>query len=397
MTRNLLAMAAVCAVMFAADAPQTEIAKWIEAQGGELVRGPDGSIVEVSLARTWATDNDIDRVVAIKGLKRLDLSFTYVTDRGIERLQQLQQLEELRLDTSEFITDAALSYLRANRRLTKLVLRGTDITDVGMPFLAELTALKSVDLSHTMLGDVGLESLPALTNIEELNLGGDHISGINLNFLKLLPKLRSLSLSGIQRRNAGACWTPLITDLDLETISQLTGLEELNLGVGVSLGRTGVPVGPGNCKVTGGIRITDPGLVSLGRLRNLRRLDVSGAKITPAGLKPLAALPRLERLSLWNCAQIDDSAASALSALRSLVNLDLSYTPVGDATMHSLAGVHGLKTVYLTDTKVTPAGVAEFRKQKPAAFVSWGQRPPAIPKPPARKDAKDEKAQVELP
>ena len=64
----------------------------------------------------------------MKGLKRLNLSFTYVTDRGIERLQQLPQLEELNLDTAEFITDAAVNYLRANRRLRKLVLRGTDVT-----------------------------------------------------------------------------------------------------------------------------------------------------------------------------------------------------------------------------------------------------------------------------
>jgi len=189
----------------AADAPHASVAQWIEAQGGEIRRGTDGRIVEVSLARTWATDSDIERVVEIKGLKRLDLSFTYVSDRGIERLQQLQQLEELTLDTAEFITDAATNYLRANRKLRKLVLRGTDVTDVSLPYIAELTALKSLDLSYTMLGDGGLESLPALTELEELNLGGTRISGINLNFLKLLPKLRKLGFHGIQRRNAGAC------------------------------------------------------------------------------------------------------------------------------------------------------------------------------------------------
>ncbi len=149
------------------------------------------------------------------------------------------QLEELTLDATEAITDAAASYLRANKHLRKLVLRGTDITDVGMPYLAALTGLKSLDLSHTMVGDVGLESLPALSELEELDLGGTRITGINLNFLKLLPKLKKLSFNGIQRRNAGACWTPLITDLDLDTISLLSGLEDLNLGVGVSLGRTG--------------------------------------------------------------------------------------------------------------------------------------------------------------
>ena len=147
MTRHLLTTAAVvmlsgCWIIGAAEAPQADIQRSIEALGGQLVRGPDGNIVEVSLARTWASNNDIERIVEIKGLKRLDLSFTYVSDAGIERLQQLQQIEELTLDATEAITDAAASYLRANKHLRKLVLRGTDITDVGMPYLAALTGLE---------------------------------------------------------------------------------------------------------------------------------------------------------------------------------------------------------------------------------------------------------------
>lgn len=364
-----------------AEAPQADVAHAIEALGGDVVRGPDGNIVEVSLARTWASNNDIERVVEIKGLKRLDLSFTYVSDAGIERLQQLQQLEELTLDATEAITDAAASYLRANKHLRKLVLRGTDITDVGMPYLAALTGLKSLDLSHTMVGDVGLESLPALSELEELDLGGTRITGINLNFLKLLPKLRKLSFNGIQRRNAGACWTPLITDLDLDTISLLSGLEDLNLGVGVSLGKTGVPVGAGNCHVTGGIQLTDLGVAKLAKLTKLRRLDISGAKITLTGLKVLETLPQLERLSLWNCTALDDSAASEFKAFAKLTNLDLSYTSAGDGTLKTLAVLPNLKLLYLTDTKVTPAGVEAFRKQKPGSFVSWAKRPEAIPRP----------------
>jgi Leucine-rich repeat (LRR) protein len=364
----------------AAEAPQADIARSIEALGGDVVRGPDGNIVEVSLARTWASNNAIERVVEIKGLKRLDLSFTYVSDAGIERLQELQQLEELTLDATEAITDAAASYLRANKHLRKLVLRGTDITDVGMPYLAALTGLKSLDLSHTMVGDVGLESLPALSELEELDLGGTRITGINLSFLKLLPKLKKLSFNGIQRRNAGACWTPLITDLDLDTISLLSGLEDLNLGIGVSLGKTGVAVGAGNCHVTGGIQLTDLGVAKLAKLTKLRRLDISGARMTPTGLKALTSLP-LERLSLWNCSGLDDSAAPEFAALPKLSILDLSYTSASDATLKSLAALPNLKFLYLTDTKVTPAGVEAFRKQRPASFVSWAKRPEAIPRP----------------
>jgi Leucine-rich repeat (LRR) protein len=381
------------AIVFAATAaepPQADLARRIEAQGGYVVRASDGSISDVSLARTWATDNDVERVAEIKTIKRLNLSFTYVTDRGIERLQQLPQLEELNLDTDEFITDAATNYLRANRTLHKLILRGTDITDVGLPYLAQLTGLRSLDLSYTMIGDVGLESLPALTKLEELKLGGDRISGINLNFLKLLPKLTKLDLNGIQRRNAGACWSPLITDLDLETISQLSGLEELNLGIGISLGRTGKAVGAGNCHVSGGIKISDLGVIKLARLRNLRQLDISGAKITPAALKALSQLP-LTRLSLWNCSALDDSAAPELMALSKLANLDLSYTGVGDATLQKLSALPNLKTVYLTDTKVSQSAADAWRAQKPGRFMSWAQRPAPIPKP-TKKDAKPDSA-----
>jgi Leucine-rich repeat (LRR) protein len=373
------ALALTLTAMQAADAPH-----WIETLGGHIVRGPDGAIVEASVARTWATDADIVRIAEIKTLKKLDLSHTYASDRSIEKLPQLQQLEELILDTCEFITDASLNYLRANKNLKRLVLRGTDVTDVGMPHLAQLTGLKRLDISHSMLGDVGLESLSALVELEELNLGGNLITGMNLNSLKLLPKLKKLSFHGIQRRNAGACWSPRITDLDLDTISLLSNLEELDLGIGISLGRVKPTTvrgaeGGGNCRVTGGIQMTDLGLAKLTKLKKLRRLDVSGAQLTPEGIKVLASLPQLERLSLWNCVKLDDSAAEALAAMPKLANLDLSNTLVGDKTLERLAALPNLKFLYLTDTKVTPEAVASFRKKKSTTFVSFARRPEPPP------------------
>ena len=71
----------------------------IEQRGGSVARDKDGVVVEASLERTWATDNDIDFIVELKTIKKLDLSFTYVTDRGIKKLQALQQLDDLTLDT----------------------------------------------------------------------------------------------------------------------------------------------------------------------------------------------------------------------------------------------------------------------------------------------------------
>ncbi len=348
----------------------------IEARGGYVVRDRDGRVTEVSLERTWATDNDIDFVVELGAVKKLDLSFTYVTDRGIKKLQKLAQLEDLTLDTAEFLTDASMAHLRANRALRRLVVRGVDITDAWMPYIGEMTGLRTLDVSHTMLGDVGLEHLPALSELENLKLGGNMITGLNLNFLKLLPKLKSLSLSGVQRRNAGACWTPRITDLDLETVSLLAGLEELDLGVGIGLGLGGKPAAPGggNCKLTGGLQITDLGVAKLARLKNLRRLNLSGARVTTEGIQLLQALP-LERLSLFACQSLDAAAATALAGIPTLATIDLSYTNINDEALQQLAKLPNLKHLYLTETQVTPAAAETFRTQKAGIFVSWAKRP----------------------
>src|SRR5688572_4688144 len=44
----------------------------IEQRGGWVARDKDGTIVEASLERTWATDNDIDFVVDLKTIRKLD-------------------------------------------------------------------------------------------------------------------------------------------------------------------------------------------------------------------------------------------------------------------------------------------------------------------------------------
>ncbi len=357
-------------------APVAYAIERIEQRGGWIARDKTGTIVEASLERTWATDNDIDFIVELKTLKKLDLSFTYVTDRGIKKLQALPQLEDLTLDTTEFLTDASMAHLRANKALRRLVVRGVDITDAGMPYVGEMTGLRSLDISYTMLGDVGLEHLPNLTQLEHLKIGATLITGRNLNFLKLLPKLKSLSLRGVQRRNAGACWTPNVTDLDLDTISLLSGLEELDLGVGIKLGRGGQPAAPGggNCTLTGGLQLSDLGIAKLANLKQLKRLNISGARLTPEGVKALQSLP-LEQLSLWACESLEDPVADVLAGMPTLTQLDLSYTKVGDQGLQRLARLPNLKQLYLTETQVTPAGVESFRKQRPSTFVSWAIRP----------------------
>src|SRR5262249_55626739 len=157
------------------------------------------------------------------------------------------------------------------------------------------------------------------------------------------------------------------TDAETEILSLLEGLEELDLGWGIGAGNR-EPNGSGPlpypCREVGGIRITDLGLSRLGRLKNLRRLDLSGSLITSAGLKHLSSLDQLQTLILWNCKSLDDSAVAALAALPKLSELDLSFTNVTDQGLPGLSQITHLKRLYLTDTRVTRSGLETVHKNK---------------------------------
>ena len=352
----------------------------IEKQGGHVVRNAKGNIVEVSLARTWATDADVEQLAGIKTLKKLDLSLTYVSDVGAQAIGTLTQLEELNLFTAEFITDAAVAFLRSNTNLRVLNLRGTDVTDTSLEYISQLGNLRSLDISFTQIGDVGMEHLAPLSQLEELNVGGTKISGAALHVLKYLPSLKRLSFYGTQRRNAGACWAPVMTDIELDTIALLAGLEELNIGDGVALGapkpaELGPATGEAECRITGGTRITDVGVAKLASLKKLRSLNLSGSVVTGGALKTLAALPNLQRLSLWNAAGINDESAAAFASLQRVTSLDVSNTGIGDRTLASLATLPHLNRLYISDTAVTTEAIAAFKQQRPSTVISWGIRP----------------------
>jgi hypothetical protein len=106
----------------------------------------------------------------------------------------------------------------------------------------------------------------------------------------------------------------------------------------------------------------------------LKRLNISGARLTPEGLQVLQALP-LQSLSVWASQSLDDAAAGVLAGMPTLAHLDMSYTQLGDQGLQRLAALPNLKTLYLTETNVTLEAVATFRKQHPTTFVSWAKRP----------------------
>ena len=346
----------VCSLVFAGEPTESVFTAWVAEQGGSVKRDRSMRLQGVCLRATWIADTDLSRLAAIKGLHQLDLSFTHITDLGLERLKPLPSLVDLNLHHAEFVTDEGVAHLRGWKALERLNLKGTKITDTALEHLAGVSSLKWLDVSFTQVTDGGLEHLTNLPRLETLVIGGNKMAGTSLPLLKLFPALTHLDLSGKQRTDSGL-WGILLTDLNLDSIAVLTRLQSLNLG---------------------GARVTDFGVSKLKALTELRDLDLSKTQVTGGALKTLAALPKLERLRLWNAERLDDSALAALRDMKQLTVLDLTETRITDQGAAILQGLGSLREVYLGGTEVTAERAEQIRQANPQCFVSWWKSKPAI-------------------
>ena len=100
-------------------------------------------------------------------------------------------------------------------------------------------------------------------------------------------------------------------------------------------------------------------------------LDLSGTRVTDAGLETLARMPNLTRLSLGNTT-VGDAGLKHLAGLTRLEYLNLYGTRVSDAGLSALRALVGLRVVYLWETQVTLEGRASLQGNLPHLRVFGG-------------------------
>jgi Leucine-rich repeat (LRR) protein len=180
------------------------------------------------------------------------------------------------------------------------------------------------------------------------------MSGVALPLLKLLPALKNLDVSGWQRTDSGL-WGLALSDFNLDSITQLSQLESLDIG---------------------GSKVTDRGVAEMAGLTNLHTLGLSETVVTARGIATLAKLPKLARLNLWKSEKVDDKAAPHFAAMPAIETLELTETNITDATLNALERVKTLKDVYVGGTAVTEARVEAFRMARPDCRITWWEKPP---------------------
>jgi Leucine-rich repeat (LRR) protein len=263
--------------VFASAAWAAADAGWIERAGGAVVRDGAGQIVAVDLRAGWATDSDMPLLAKLKDLKRLDLSLTRISDRGLRALKTAPAIEELNLYFAEQITDEGASTVKGWKRLRRLNLRGTKITDATLEFLSGVPSLEWLDIGWAQITDTGLDHLVSLTNLRHLAMGGNKLTDTSLQFLRQMPQIEYLDLSGMQRTDSGL-WSLQLTDAGMQAIAAVTELRELRL---------------------------------------------AGTAVTGRGLEALKLMAKLERLNLQGCRRLRVDAAAVLAGFKQLRMLDL--------------------------------------------------------------------------
>ncbi len=305
-------------------------------------------LTSISLISPNADDTVLAGIAKLGSLRRLMLERPDATDGGFARLARLQQLTSLEIHGCPNLTDAGLGFLAAIKTLTDLelvgcptvsdagltrllaggstlkrvTLAGNDglaapvtllarhqpglevltvsgpiCTDADVAAIGGLTRLKSVTLLGSRITDAGLTPLGSLASLTALDLNNTHLTDSGMEVLGTFPALNDLTLSRTKVGDAGLAHLarlPLlrleldgcgVTDAGMAALARMTTLEDLSLR---SL--------PG---------LTDAGLMTLRTLTQLRRLDVGGTQMTPAGVAALqAVLPKLThvntRASAWS-------------------------------------------------------------------------------------------------
>jgi len=115
---------------------------------------------------------------------------------------------------------------------------------------------------------------------------------------------------------------------------------------------------------------SDAAVLQLSRLNNLEIVTIAGPRITDSALLSLSTLSNLKYLEVY-APQVTDAGLTHLKDLTTLKFLALDACPqISDAGLVHLIGLKNLETLSVVDTKVTPAGEAEFNKAIPHCQIN---------------------------
>jgi hypothetical protein len=347
---------------------------------------------------TNTTDAELQHISQLANLKWLRLRMGRIGGPGLVELAKIPYLERLALWGDKGLSDRHVRYLEGLRHLKSLTLWGSDahLTNSTLASVSKLSSLEELHLIRvkTDFTDSGIGQLAKLNNLRILGasprdasvLAGmgqlESVSGIvltsrNMKALAGLSNLKSLGLK-LEAPVSGSDGNPvamLSTLKSLETLhvvgwsmgAKCFGDEELaSLESMRSLKDLSIPVEG----------LTDRGLASIGKLRQLESLNLMGTgknnRLSNSGLNHLNGLSHLQKLCLnmpsgvWS---VGDNTALNLSGLTNLKSIKLISICLKGSEWGFLAELENLEELWLNDCGVCSENGLRYIKDLPKLKV----------------------------
>lgn len=297
-----------------------------------------------------------------------------ISDRHIKYMEGLTQLKSLTLwgSACNQLTDASLASIGKLKNLEELYFIRTipRFTVAGVAHLKRLKNLKKVDFAQAWIGPTGayygdevVWQLAALPNLESIK----GISYLSAEGMKTLTTFRNLKCLGVALKDRGQGY---YGPTGVSHLAGLASLEELYISSGDAFSDADLaclePLGRLRDLFISGQNVTDRGLASIGKLKQLESLNL-GCSVTCSGLNQLKGLSNLRSLQVsarGNAAKTDpaDELMLDLSGLKKMKDMNLSGLPLQDSDLAFIEHLPLLENLNIYTNSLTGAFLRHLRK-----------------------------------
>lgn len=281
------------------------------------------------------TDACLPQLCDLHRLSRLQIFSSRIRGESFDSLRGLP-INNLQISQSP-LTPAGIRQLLKWPELTSLSIEETKLSPAHCEALGELQALRVLQLAELDLTAAHVQPLGRLQRLETLELSDNPLADGDLNGLANLQQLKTLRLSRTQLR-----------DGSLAAVRRMTDLSTLDLDENL---------------------ISGAGLIHLQTLTKLRTLRLSQTKVDDRGCALLARFNRDLRVLDLSGTRITDAGVQSLADLPQLISLYLHKTEITNRALSSLRKFPHLRQLYLHDTHITEGAVDALRNEKTKLFV----------------------------
>ena len=310
------------------------------------------------------TDKGVEALGVLVDLEYIDLGGTRVSDTCLPLLAKLPRLKGFALNRTS-VTSQGVQSFGSRDDLNFISLTNTQVDDSGLEFLGRQQELKSLYLNNTRVTDQVLEYLAASGAVKSLELfhaTNTAISDTGMRHLRDFPRLNDLNVRGTKTtydsyrdiwQNIPHC------QIDADGDSDRHGANwALAVGGKVTIEQEG----------SAPQEITDFASLPAADFRVLA-IHLNGLEQIQF-LANIDRLPRIRELTL-NETGLGRYGLMRIGGLTSLRRLELIRTNIVDDSLEHLYPLTGLEELDLTGTAITGAAVQRLSEKLPRCRVTF--------------------------